>query len=137
MSGKKGYTINPLTGRKIKIGGPTYKKLQQRGGGVAEEIQQKSDQLYNELLKKSLVSTGKPIPSKLAATGEGETAIIPKDKHHLIPSNLPPAPNGSHSYYHHHAPFSQDFGDYVCIKKDTMRDLATFLRDTMFTSVKT
>ena len=87
-----------------------------------------SDKFYEDLIK--LTNNSKPDPAKLTTSDNGDITI-PKNKFSLIPSNLPPAPPGSHSYYHHHAPFSQDFGDYVCLKKDTLRDISMFLRDSM------
>ncbi len=153
---------NPITGRKITFGGATHKKVlrsQQTGGGAGgavgkppqeapksenldsslrlfdpSVIQQQSEKFFNNLVRKSSEPT-KPVPTKLAATSEFESPIVPKNKHVLIGSKLPPAPAQSHSYYHHHAPFSQDFGDYVCVRKDTLRDLGMFVRDSMFSSV--
>ena len=130
---------NPLTGRKIKVGGAVHKKLLAQKGGASvpklatDVITQQSDGFFNKIVKTSTPT--KPVPTKLAATSDTETPIIPKSKYNLIGSKLPPAPSGSHSYYHHHSPFSQDFGDYVCIKKDTLRDVGMFLRDSMFRSV--
>jgi hypothetical protein len=134
--------INPLTGRKITVGGRTYRHILQIGGLSqsapnvrlfdTDVIKQKSDIFFDSLVKKP---AGKPIPTKLAVRNDSENPVIPKTRQNLIGSNLPPAPSGSHSYYHHHAPFSQDFGDYVCIKKETLRDLGMFLRDSMFRSV--
>jgi hypothetical protein len=98
-------------------------------------IQQQSEKFFNEILKKSITEPTKPVPTKLAATSEFENPVVPKNKNVLIGSRLPPAPAQAHSYYHHHAPFSQDFGDYVCVKKDTLRDFGMFIRDSMFSSV--
>lgn len=42
-------------------------------------------------------------------------------------TGMSPAPE-THSWYHHHAPFAQTFGDYVCIKKDNLNDIANFLK---------
>ena len=98
-------------------------------------IQQQSEKFFNNLVDKSTTERTKPVPTKLAATSEFENPVVPKNKHVLIGSRLPPAPAQAHSYYHHHAPFSQDFGDYVCVKKDTLRDFGMFIRDSMFSSV--
>ena len=140
--------INPLTGRKVTVGGAAYKKMlkqkKQTGGSSTElqnlrkfdtaVLQQQSDKFFTKLAKGDAASR-KPVPTKLAATSDMDTPVIPKSKYNLLGSSLPPAPSGSHSYYHHHSPFSQDFGDYVCLKKDTLRDLGMFLRDSMFRSV--
>jgi hypothetical protein len=146
----KSKIINPFTGRKITVGGVVYKRLNllSRGhqfGGAKEKaadsvrlfdtgvLKQQSEKFFDKLVNKS---SPKPIPTKLAASTEEEPTIIPKNKYSLVGSNLPPAPQQTHSYYHHHAPFAQDFGSYVCLKKDTLRDLGMFLRDSMFSSVK-
>ena len=151
---------NPITGRKITFGGVTHKKLlksKQIGGAGAKPsqpskpstenldsslrlfdpsvIQQQSEKFFNDLVNKSTTEPTKPVPTKLSATSEFESPIVPKNKNVLIGSRLPPAPAQAHSYYHHHAPFSQDFGDYVCVKKDTLRDFGMFIRDSMFSSV--
>jgi hypothetical protein len=149
---------NPITGRKITVGGVTHKRLlksKQIGGAAAKPpqetsksenldsslrffepsvIQQQSEKFFNNLVKQSTAPT-KPVPTKLAATSEFESPVVPKNKHVLMGSKLPPAPAQAHSYYHHHAPFSQDFGDYVCVKKETLRDFGMFIRDSMFSSV--
>ena len=65
---------------------------------------------------------------------DGEDMIIPKSKYHLISSALPPNPEHQ-SWYHYHAPFSQSFGDYVCLKRSTLKDLGLFLRDTLTSDV--
>lgn len=148
---------NPITGRKITVNGATHKKLmvafkaskQQGGAGAGTTgkdkeplnvrifdpsvIQQQSDKFFDNLAKEQ--STRKPVPTKLAASNEADSLILPKNKTILIGSNLPPAPEQAHSFYHHHAPFSQSFGDYVCVKKATLRDLGMFIRDSMFSSV--
>jgi hypothetical protein len=145
---------NPLTGRKITVGGAAHKKLKlqlsksatQKGGATSPPskelkvrvfdpsvIQQQSDKFFDNLAKEQ--STSKPLPTKLAASTEADSPVVPKNKNILISSKLPPAPAQAHSYYHHHAPFSQSFGDYVCVKKETLRDLGVFLRDSMFSSV--
>jgi hypothetical protein len=134
--------INPLTGRQIAVGGQTHRKLLKLIHTGAIQVGGQSvpnpDQFFDNLLKKSEVLTGtKPMPTKLAITQDDkEGAVIPKSKHLLMPSNLPPAPLQGHSYYHHHAPFAQDFGDYICLKKDTLREVGGFLRDSMFSSIK-
>jgi hypothetical protein len=127
--------VNPLTGRKIIVGGATHMRIKSQMGGSfsTDVIKQQGEKFLDKLVKKD--SAKKPEPTKLAATVDADAPVIPKSKYNLIGSNLPPAPSGSHSYYHHHAPFSQDFGDYVCVKKDTLRDVGMFLRDSMFRSV--
>ena len=164
----KKYIVNPLTGRKIQVGGTVYNRLiKQTGGAPTKEqfappqkgppavqipkaqaqtpeslpqvstsvLKQQSESFFDRLVKKTTDNTAKPIPTRLAPAGEEETPIIPKNKFALMGSSLPPGPSQTHSYYHHHAPFAQDFGSYVCLKKETLQDLALFFRDTMFTSV--
>ena len=144
-----GTVTNPLTGRQIKVGGAVYRRVSalvnQIGGNgepktdvkvplfSTDVLKQQSEKFFDQLTTKA---SPKPIPTKLAATSEDGSPVIPKNKNALIGSNLPPAPPQTHSYYHHHAPFAQDFGSYVCLKKDTLRDLGMFLRDTMFASTK-
>jgi len=117
---KKRYIVNPFTGRKIIVGGTTYRKLVllldriEQHGGATET------------------------PSYTVREGSkdtGEPPAIPKSKYQLISSKLPPNPE-EHSWYHHHAPFSQNFGDYVCLKRNTLNEMGTFLRDALFTNVK-
>jgi hypothetical protein len=164
---RKTKVINPLTGRKITVGGATYRRVHSQLGGAptksakpvtaasapnpqkteaqmemdnirrfdTDVLRQQSEKFFDQLVNKSVLHTSKPVPTKLGASTEDEPPVIPKNKHALIGSNLPPAPPQTHSYYHHHAPFAQDFGSYVCLKKDTLRDLGMFLRDSMFTSV--
>jgi hypothetical protein len=61
--------------------------------------------------------------------------IIPKNKYHLINSSTAPAPPSAQSWQHYHAPFSQNFGYYVCLKRSTLRDLGGFLRDALVSDV--
>jgi hypothetical protein len=158
MPAKKKQVVNPLTGRKIIVGGATHKRITSlinKIGGQPQDkdkpksqtkqpaedvrrfrtdvLSQQSDKFFESLIK---LPAGKPVPTALAVTTDGEMPVIPKSKFNLISSNLPPAPSGSHSFYHHHAPFSQDFGEYVCLKKDTLRDVGMFLRDSFFRSVE-
>jgi hypothetical protein len=157
---RKSKVTNPLTGRKITVGGATYRRvvaLHNQLGGTASPtpvkteaqmevenirrfdtsvLKQQSEKFFDQLVNKSVKHTEKPIPTKLASTSEDDSPVIPKNIHALIGSKLPPASPQTHSYYHHHAPFAQDFGSYVCLKKDTLRDLGMFLRDSMFTSIK-
>ena len=112
---------NPYTGRMIIVGGKTYRKVfsnrqdqsqslgqSQRGGGV-----------FDDLLNKAQSMNSKP-----------STKRDPNAKFHQVPSKLPPAPDSTdHSWYHHHAPFAQTFGDYVCLKKSTLRELGSFLKN--------
>lgn len=156
------WIINPLTGRKIKEGGPTHVRLlraldtiadslddraakgrgsrrPQRGGGkkkeapgkVVKEMEERSDDFYKRLLEK----TQRLDAPVTGAGGTDESVTIPKSKYHLISSAMPPNPE-QHSWYHHHAPFSQNFGDYVCLKRSTLQDLGTFLRDSLLSDVK-
>ncbi len=97
--------INPNTGRLIIVGGKTYKKVFNQkggdgGGGVFNSLLDKAKDM-----NKSVIEA--PMPT----------------------SKLPPAPDSTdHSWYHHHAPFAQTFGDYVCLKKSTLKELGSFLK---------
>ena len=158
------HVYNPLTGRQIQYGGATHTKLvrcldtidqvlaehatqrnRQSGGAKdankpkskgkqSKQLKQASDDFYEELLKKSNTYSGEPKP--IHPKANDENILIPESKYHLISSALPPNPN-QHSWYHHHAPFSQNFGAYVCLKRETLEELGTFLRDSLFTGVKT
>lgn len=116
---------NPVTGRPIKRGGPTHKKLLKAYDTIQESLQQKG---------------GSPPPGLTPLTtinpniGRDEV-VIPKSKYQLIASALPPRPE-EHSWYHHHSPFAQSFGDYVCLKRSTLQDVGTFLHDALFTDVR-
>lgn len=46
----------------------------------------------------------------------------------LVSSKLPPNP-AQQSWYHHQAPIYQDFGDYVCIKKDFLVNAKNLVND--------
>ena len=97
--------INPNTGRMIIVGGRTYKKVfsqkNQKGGGMFNNLLDKAKDM-----NKSQVEA--PMPT----------------------SKLPPAPDATdHSWYHHHAPFAQTFGDYVCLKKSTLKELGSFFKN--------
>jgi len=133
--------VNPLTGHKIQVGGKTYNKLMhtiayidellesedQYGGGAGAD---KMDDFYESLLSKTK-TLDTPAPSASGSRKDnGEAVNIPKSKYHLISSAMPPNPE-QHSWYHHHAPFSQNFGDYVCLKKSTLRELGMFLKDSL------
>jgi len=147
------HIINPLTGRKIKRGGNTHKKLLrcletidsilpprvlgiQKGGGkgVAKELKKKNDKFFKGLVERTEQYNDNLI--KPSTTTPSEDMVIPKSKYHLISSALPPDPQ-QHSWYHHHAPFSQNMGAYVCLKRETLQELGTFLRDTLFSDIKT
>ena len=149
---QKKYIINPMTGRKIQIGGRTYNNLiktletidgileedyHQYGGAIgktAKNSAKAAASFYSDLAKKSK-TLNEPGVTVQGANSDGNINI-PKSKYHLISSSLPPNPE-QHSWYHHHAPFSQNFGDYVCLKKSTLRELGLFLRDSLLTDVKT
>jgi hypothetical protein len=53
-----------------------------------------------------------------------------QSRYQRLASALPPNPE-QHSWYHHHAPFAQNFGDYVCLKRSTLNDLGVFMQATM------
>ena len=99
-------------------------------GKTVQSATKKDQDFYSKLLKKSQ-KLDVPIPVSRRAD---EHVVIPKSKYHMISSTLPPNPE-QHSWYHHHAPFSQNFGDYVCIKRSTLQDMGTFLRDSMLSDI--
>jgi len=131
MSESKSTILNPLSGRQIQIGGKTHKKVLRmitnsldndlQYGGAVKNNAKKSDDFFEKLLSKT---------QKVDKQGQIIKGKLPKSKYHLISSELPPNPD-QHSWYHHHAPFSQNFGDYVCLKKSTLKELGTFLKDSM------
>ena len=129
---------NPITGRKIRYGGVTHRKLLQQHGGtlpligkvVAKTTKENKD-FFSALLDKSR-SLNELHPSQ--SKNSNENIVLPKSKYALISSVMPPAPE-EHSWYHHHAPFAQNFGDYVCLKRSTLQDLGTFLHDSLITDV--
>lgn len=150
--------VNPLTGRKIQKGGKTHMKLLKmlafideiEGGGCSNgppvqyggrstetdqyviDTDKKKEDYYESLLKKSK----KLDTVQLAPTAGGpENVMIPKSKYQLISSGLPPNPQ-QHSWYHHHAPFAQNFGEYVCLKRSHLKELGVFLRDAMFADIQ-
>lgn len=151
---------NPFTGRKIAYGGPTHCKLVrcldtidqalmedniwqeqgQRGGAagkVGKQLTKKGSEFFKKLVRKSEKYNDKAIkPANGGTAGESDDkVVIPKSKYHLISSALPPDPH-QHSWYHHHAPFSQNFGAYVCLKRDTLQELGTFLRDALLSDIR-
>jgi hypothetical protein len=103
-------------------------------GKTAQRNAEKMDDFYENLLKKSR-TLDTPLPARGRASKEDGEINIPKSKYHLISSALPPNPE-QHSWYHHHAPFSQNFGDYVCLKKSTLQELGLFLRDSLLSDIK-
>jgi len=46
----------------------------------------------------------------------------------LTSSKHSPDPKKGETWYHHHAPLSQTFGDYICVKKSTMKELGQLFR---------
>jgi hypothetical protein len=113
---------NPATGRSIKRGGPTHKKLIK----AYDTVQQ------------SLIQSGGAPMAPLATINPNigrDEIVIPKSKYQLITSALPPNQE-EHSWYHHHSPFAQSFGDYVCLKRSTLQDMGTFLRDALFSDLR-
>jgi hypothetical protein len=150
---------NPLTGRSIKIGGRTYKKLLKKmeaerlvvlvgrraskyvdqyggeprsnlGTGTAQDIDTKRKDKYETLVNESRDALKFQANQPKVKT-ETEANAVKQQMDYA--SNLPPAPD-QHSWYHHHAPFSQTFGDYVCLKKSTLKELGSFLQDTLSSS---
>jgi len=117
------------------------KKLQKGGGKkvvgkVGQELTDKGSKFFEQLVKKSAKYNDKAIKTAKSAVGESaDNVTIPKSKYHLISSAMPPDPQ-QHSWYHHHAPFSQNFGAYVCLKRDTLQELGTFMRDALLSDIK-
>jgi hypothetical protein len=148
--------VNPLTGRRIRRGGPTHIRLLkevdellqipedmsiQQGGAIgklvgktAQGIAKGDSNFFTNLYNKAQ-SVNEIVPTSSGAVRDGDNIVVPKSKYHLASSRLPPAPE-QHSWYHHHAPFSQNFGDYVCLKRSNLQQLGTFLRDAMFSDVE-
>lgn len=132
---KIGSIVNPLTGRRIAVGGRTHRKIQSLIRDIDRQTQTQTQtgggpdvpgpSFYQKLLedaKKSPDAKGLPVPVS------SDTVILPKSKYNLISSVMPPNPE-QHSWYHHHAPFSQTFGDYICLKKSTLHEIGVFLKD--------
>ena len=124
----------------------TYAALQRGGaadgsgseghkGKVAQKAAREEKNFYDMLLRKSQ-QLDIPTPINSKSLSPDKEINIPKSKYHLISSALPPNPE-QHSWYHHHAPFSQNFGDYVCIKRSTLKDLGIFLRDSLGSDIRT
>lgn len=155
QSGSK--CMNPYTGRIINIEGSTYKKIIQQltaeGNGPAKikrilkpvhVVEQRGGGLFESLVNKAqsmgLDPTRDAVDDldgvKLVSQGAGfkKEPVIPDSKYHLLNSNRPPNPT-EHSWYHYHAPFSQNFGDYVCVKRSTLRDVGTFLKDALVADI--
>ena len=155
QSGSK--CINPYTGRIIHINGSTYKKIIQQlaaeGTGSAKikrmlkpihVVEQQGGGLFESLVDKAQSMDLNPTKTavkdldgvKLVSQGAGfkKEPVIPDSKYHLLNSNRPPNPT-EHSWYHYHAPFSQNFGDYVCVKRSTLRDVGTFLKDALVADI--
>lgn len=113
---------NPVTGRSIKTGGPTHRRLLKA---------------YETIQELQIPQTGgvvTPLTTVNPNIGR-EDIMIPKSKYQLITSSLPPNQE-EHSWYHHHSPFAQSFGDYVCLKRSTLQDMGTFLRDALFSDLR-
>ena len=111
MSQHNNKIINPFTNRLAMVGGRTYKKVLKK----LEHIDQKGGGIYENLVDKAK-----------------NMEVIPRNKFELIPSKLAPAPKSTeHSWYHHHAPFAQTFGDYVCLKKTSLKAMGSFLHDNL------
>jgi len=49
-------------------------------------------------------------------------------------ANPNPAAAGA-NWRHYHTPLYQNYGGYVCVKRDVLRDLGSFFKDTMTSSV--
>jgi len=141
---------NPLTGRPIQRGGHTHRRLlrarklidealSQRGGAepaggkpgkTVESLRSSNEKFFKGLLEETRKAATSRPPITPDQTGDPNKIVLPKSKYGLVASMLPPAPE-EHSWYHHHAPFYQNFGDYVCLKRDTLKELGSFLHDTL------
>lgn len=134
------YIDEVLTQDDEQEGGGLLGKLASRVGTAAAKGKtaqanvKKAGDFYENLLSKTR-ALDTPTPTVTGSrTDGGEEVNIPKSKYHLISSALPPNPE-YHSWYHHHAPFSQDFGQTVCLQKSTLRELGLFLRDSLLSDV--
>lgn len=108
--------------------GPKNPKSPRRSKGkrTVKMLRNEEDKFYESLLEKSK-KLDAPVPGPTST----DTVDIPESKYHRTSSNLPVNSPNQHSWYHHHAPFSQNFGDYVCIKRSALKDVGTFLSDTL------
>jgi hypothetical protein len=63
--------------------------------------------------------------------------LIPPDLQGLMSSALPPnPPYPGASYYGHKAPLYQNFGDYVCVRRDTLSEFGRLLGTALGSSVR-
>ena len=126
--------FDKLLGKLAKSGAKASKKVGKKAvaKGKAAAKNKKNRKNFFENLKDKSQRLDDP-PGNTGGA-DGEDLVIPKSKYHLISSALPPNPEHQ-SWYHYHAPFSQSFGDYVCLKRSTLKDLGLFLRDTLTSDV--
>ena len=100
-------------------------------GQTVESLRDSQTKFFEGLYAEQRKAAAKAVTTvKPNTTGNPNEIVLPKSKYNLISSVLPPAPE-EHSWYHHHAPFSQTFGDYVCLKRDTLKELGAFLHDAL------
>lgn len=104
---------------------PEGMNVRSAGEDTADTVREEQAQFFEGLLKKS-----KELDAVVPGPESSDSVHIPQSRFHRTSSNMPVNPN-QHSWYHHHAPFSQNFGEYVCIKRSTLKDLGTFLNDTL------
>lgn len=96
-------------------------------GKTVDQFNKEDKDFYSQLLTRTQAVS---LPANAQRSKDDGTVELPQSKYMLISSALPPAPE-EHSWNHHHAPFAQTFGDYVCLKRDTLRELGGFLRDAL------
>ena len=100
----------------------------QRGGG-------KEKNMFARLVEKSIAMNEDPAArvgelserAKLAGRRKGDKSILDSDVS-LFESTNPVAP-AQHSWWHHHAPMYQKFGDYLCVKRSTLREMGGLLTE--------
>jgi hypothetical protein len=106
----------------------TRQKKNQRGGALTSQKSQakKLDlaDFYGEILKKAKNMEAANQRAQLKQSAQAHS------RYQRLASGLPPNPE-QHSWYHHHAPFAQNFVDYVCLKRSTLNDLGVFMQATM------
>lgn len=126
------YNLSPNPRQQLNIANNIGKPIK---GKVAQQSVKDSADFYEGLLTKTL-KLNVPVVTAAAASKDSDKINIPESKYNLISSAMPPNPE-QHSWYHHHAPFSQTFGDYVCLKKSTLQELGMFLKDSLMSDLVT
>lgn len=116
--------------RPNQIGSGPEVSPENQGEDTASTLREENQQFFEKLLEKA-----KDYDAPLPGPGNTDSVNIPKSKYHRISSAMPVNPN-QHSWYHHHAPFSQNFGEYVCVKRSALKDIGTFLKDSLLSDEK-